>query len=90
MTLPVAERRTFDALDEPTRALVRLSATIAAGHEQVVRDELAAAHKVVPAEWIAELILQSYLFAGFPRAVDEELEVGFISHGGADRPALKP
>ena len=56
--------------DEPTRRLVRLSAVITAGTEVAVREALAADVDVIPAEWVEELILQTYLFAGFPRALN--------------------
>lgn len=52
-------------------ALVRLSARIAAGTEREVRtacEEVIAAD--TPVAWVEEAILQSYLFAGFPRALN--------------------
>jgi len=55
-------------LDDATRGLVRLSAVITAGSEQEVRD--AFANTSAPPEWIEELVLQTYLFAGFPRALN--------------------
>lgn len=62
-------------LDHPTRSLILLSATIAAGDESAVRDAFAAAMKAkVPADWIEELVLQSYLFSGFPRALNAARE----------------
>ena len=60
---------TLTHLDDATRALVRLAATITAGTEQNVRDALAASSNI-PAVWTEELILQTYLFAGFPRALN--------------------
>lgn len=57
-------------LDDPTRALVRLSAVLAGGSEDEVRGELQRARSVAPPEWIEELLLQTYLFAGFPRALN--------------------
>ncbi len=73
--------------DPPTAALVRLSARITAGSEQAVRaglDECADA--AVPEPWIEELILQSYLFAGFPRALNAAREWQ-ARRPGAGRPA---
>lgn len=61
---------TLQELDAPTRALTRLSATLAAAGEETVRSALAAAAPTVPHEWIEELLLQTYLFAGFPRALN--------------------
>jgi 4-carboxymuconolactone decarboxylase len=57
-------------LDVPTQALVRLAAILAVGDEPAVRAALAGALRLVPALWVEELILQSYLFAGFPRALN--------------------
>src|SRR5205085_10297924 len=70
MTTVVRERATLEALDESTRALVRLSGLIAAGDEQEVRAELTQALDRIPTQWIEELILQSYLFCGFPRSLN--------------------
>jgi 4-carboxymuconolactone decarboxylase len=73
MTPPAEPAVTLPALsvlDEPTRLLVRLAAVLAAGTEGQVRDALAAAHGVVSDIWIEELLLQTYLFAGFPRALN--------------------
>lgn len=61
-------RGTLTRLDDATRALVRLAAIITAGDERVVRDALA--NTKAPPEWIEELVLQTYLFAGFPRALN--------------------
>ena len=58
------------ALDAPTRALVRLAAIIAASDEATMRAALVQAAAEVPGEWVEELILQSYLFAGFPRTLN--------------------
>jgi 4-carboxymuconolactone decarboxylase len=65
-----AERATLDDLDDATRELVRLAVIISAGAEQDVMSAVAAAPKVIPPEWVEELILQTYLFAGFPRALN--------------------
>ncbi len=62
-------------LDGPTAALVRLSAWIAGGTEQNVRAGLDFCRAAgVPERWIEELVLQSYLFAGFPRALNAARE----------------
>ncbi|MDB4887186.1 MAG: hypothetical protein JWN79_2624 [Gemmatimonadetes bacterium] len=69
-------------LDPPTRALVRLAAVIAAGSEAEVR--CALAHAVAAgasAEWIDELVLQSHLFSGFPRALNAAREWRRIAPG---------
>ncbi len=62
---------TVPALDEATRALVRLAAVISSGTESEIRAAMAqVADGSVPAIWIEELILQTYLFAGFPRGLN--------------------
>ena len=70
MMMPdTAPGATLTHLDDATRALVRLAATITAGTEQNVRHALVAS-SIIPAVWTEELILQTYLFAGFPRALN--------------------
>ena len=60
----------MDRLDQPTRALVHLAARIAEGSEpaieRAVDRALAAA---VPSAWVDELLLQSVLICGWPRAL---------------------
>ncbi|MDA1081627.1 MAG: carboxymuconolactone decarboxylase family protein [Gemmatimonadetes bacterium] len=71
---------TFDAA---TAALVRLSARITAGSEESVREGLAeCADAGVADQWIEELVLQSYLFAGFPRALNAAREWRRLSEVG--------
>ena len=70
MTRPARAGATLAHLDEPTRALIRLAASLAAGSELEVRSQLQRASAHAPAAWIEELILQTYLFAGFPRALN--------------------
>jgi 4-carboxymuconolactone decarboxylase len=59
------------ALDDATRALVRLAAVVASGTESEVRTAMAqvAASDMSPV-WVEELILQTYLFGGFPRGLN--------------------
>ncbi|MEX2151911.1 MAG: carboxymuconolactone decarboxylase family protein [Gemmatimonadaceae bacterium] len=61
---------TLSRLDDSTRSLVRLSAVLAAGTEDEVRAELQRAAQTTSPEWIEELLLQTYLFVGFPRALN--------------------
>lgn len=77
---------TLTALDEPTRQLVRLAAALAAGSDADVRDAVHAAHGLVPALWVEELILQTYLFAGFPRALNGMRQWRRIQGGIAEAP----
>ncbi|MBM3908845.1 MAG: carboxymuconolactone decarboxylase family protein [Gemmatimonadetes bacterium] len=61
--------------DGATRALVRLAARIAGGSELDVRDGLREARDAdTPPAWVEELILQSYLFCGFPRTLNAARE----------------
>jgi 4-carboxymuconolactone decarboxylase len=60
----------IDRLDDPTRALIQLSATVAGGDELTLRQVVSGVVGRVPPVWVDELILQSYLFAGFPRAIN--------------------
>ena len=60
----------MNALDDATRRLIRTAAVIAAGDELSIRAALSESSAMVKAEWIEELILQSYLFCGFPRSLN--------------------
>ncbi len=60
----------FSGLDPATRLLVRAAAAVAAGSEEEIRSALAESTGFVPPLWVEEMILQSYLFAGFPRALN--------------------
>src|SRR5436305_1327857 len=70
MSSEAAVDATLTTLDEATRALVRLAAVLAAGSEDEVRSALQVASAHAPRQWIEELLLQTYLFAGFPRALN--------------------
>lgn len=70
MSSTEATGATLTRLDDATRALVRLSAVLAGGGEDEVRSELQLSAKTTSHEWIEELLLQTYLFAGFPRALN--------------------
>src|SRR5436309_6671799 len=70
MTAIQDRQRTLATLDEATSCLVRLAAVLAAADEATIRTELAQAVELVPAVWIEELVLQCYLFCGFPRALN--------------------
>ena len=61
-------------LDGATRVLVQLSAAIAASDETTVRYWLGEAAREVPPVHVEELVLQSYLFCGFPRALNAARE----------------
>ncbi len=70
---------TLRVLDPATAELVRLAAVVAAGTEPEVRRALQSAQPVVPMAWVDELIVQSYLFSGFPRALNAAREWRRIS-----------
>lgn len=61
-------------LDDEHVALVRLAAIVTAGDEATVRVAIARAAAAVRPPWVEEIILQSYLFAGFPRALNAARE----------------
>ena len=61
---------TLVQLDDATRSLLRVAAVVAGGEEPHVRAELQRAVSITPHAWIEELLLQTYLFAGFPRALN--------------------
>jgi 4-carboxymuconolactone decarboxylase len=70
MSSPATTGATLSRLDDATRSLVRLSAVLASGTETEIRGELQRAAQITSPEWIEELLLQTYLFAGFPRALN--------------------
>lgn len=57
-------------LPADVRALVRLSAALALGDEAVLDDALDGALAVADAEEVEEALLQSYLFLGYPVALN--------------------
>jgi 4-carboxymuconolactone decarboxylase len=91
MTAPEQPGDNLPPLDSATIALVRLSACIAAGSEESVRGTLSECVAADVTEgWIEELMLQSYLFAGFPRALNAVREwrrMGRRADGGPGRSA---
>jgi 4-carboxymuconolactone decarboxylase len=59
-----------DSLDPQTRDLVRFAAAIAQGYEPELRDRVAKLRSSqVPTGWVEELLLQSVLMVGYPRAL---------------------
>ena len=66
---------TIPSFDGATASLVRLAAQITGGSEEAVREAFAeCTAESVPPEWMEEVVLQSYLFAGFPRALNAARE----------------
>ena len=71
------------------RALVRLAAVVAVCDEPAGRAALArAVADAVPPAWVEEVLLQSYMFAGFPRTLNAMREWRRIS--GHPAPAHDP
>ena len=81
---------TLSRLDDATRSLIRLSARLAAGGEDDVRTELLRAAKNTSPVWIEELLLQTYLFAGFPRALNAMREWRRLSPQPVTQPEDAP
>lgn len=57
-------------MDEATRALVAVSAAIGAGDRERLAQELDGAARAAAPEAVEEALLQSYLFVGFPGALN--------------------
>ena len=57
-------------LDDATRSLVRLAAIVTMGREREIREAITTTAQAAPPEWVEELLLQTYLFGGFPRALN--------------------
>lgn len=85
MTHPSLPANIVGALDDQTRRLVRLAAVICAGSEADIRDAITDAANGLDPEWVEEIILQSYLFAGFPRTLNAAREWRRISGRPAPR-----
>jgi 4-carboxymuconolactone decarboxylase len=75
MTITRLDQDMFQGLDAPTRELVQLAIVIATGKEPAVRAAMVRAVECgLDPVWVEELILQSYLFAGFPRTLNAARE----------------
>src|SRR5215472_6314001 len=70
MTPPTGNHPTLHHLDDETRELVRLAALVTAAEELTIRNAIISASATIPSTWVEELLLQTYLFAGFPRALN--------------------
>jgi 4-carboxymuconolactone decarboxylase len=71
----VANGVTVGGLDAATRELVELAIVIATAREPALRAGMRRAVEAgVNPAWVEELILQSYIFAGFPRALNAARE----------------
>jgi 4-carboxymuconolactone decarboxylase len=63
-------RGTLRDLDDATRVLVRLAAVISAGTDRDVTEAITRDGAAISPTWVEELILQTYLFVGFPRGLN--------------------
>jgi 4-carboxymuconolactone decarboxylase len=70
MPLSNAATLMISSLDPHTRRLVRLSAAITGADERTTRRVIDETVGSVPPRLVEEVILQSYLFAGFPRTLN--------------------
>lgn len=70
MTARASAAPILTSFDDATRSLVRLAAIVTVGDEGAVRAALAELTAAIPVAWVEELILQTYLFAGFPRSLN--------------------
>lgn len=86
MTPTADDRATLSHLDAATRALIVLSAVLAGGSDDEVRSAMQTTLHGTPHPWIEELLLQTYLFAGFPRALNGMREWRRLSRAPAPRP----
>jgi len=77
----------LETLDAETALLIHLAAVLAGRGEEEVRAALSAVNGVVNPLWVEEVILQTYLFAGFPRALNAAREWRRISGRRAPTPA---
>jgi 4-carboxymuconolactone decarboxylase len=84
-TVPSSLGADPERLDVPTIRLVRLAAILAGGSEAQVREALSEVLDEVDPVWVEEVILQTYLFAGFPRSLNAAREWRRIS--GREAPA---
>lgn len=86
-----ASTPTLTIWNDELRLLVRLAAAIAGSPEEGIRRALTDAMGV-RTPWVEEVILQSYLFAGFPRALNAAREwrrVSGVAAPAADEDALE-
>jgi 4-carboxymuconolactone decarboxylase len=61
---------TLRAIDDATRSLVQIAGAIAGADESMVRRVMESALSIADPAKVDEVILQSYLFAGFPRTLN--------------------
>jgi 4-carboxymuconolactone decarboxylase len=70
MTSASSQGSSLQAIDDATRCLVQIAAAIAGSTESITRSVMEQAVGNVEPSKVDEVILQSYLFAGFPRTLN--------------------
>lgn len=85
MTVRTKPAVSVAALDRGVVALVRISGVVAGAGEQEVRGVMSESLNDVDPAAVEEIILQSYLFAGFPRALNAARAWRMVS--GREAPA---
>ncbi|MGH7712224.1 MAG: carboxymuconolactone decarboxylase family protein [Gemmatimonadaceae bacterium] len=70
MSSPSPLSTTVPALNGEVRALVRLAGAVAGAGGSALRAAIQDAVQLVRPVWAEEVVLQSYLFAGFPRTLN--------------------
>lgn len=76
--------RSDEGLPADAACLVRLSAALAAGADEVVREQLRHAARGVDPVEVDEAVLQSCLFLGFPAALEAAAEWRSLRDGSPD------
>ena len=86
--VPASARGSVAGSGDPAIPLVRIAAAIAGLDETSVKREMESALGRVDPAFVEEVILQSYLFAGFPRALNAaRIWRGFVARPPAETAA---
>jgi 4-carboxymuconolactone decarboxylase len=88
MTQSTDNESNLRGIDEQTRALVQIAAAIAGADEMTTRTVMERNSAVADNAKVDEVILQSYLFAGFPRTLNAARMWRTVS--GTQAPASDP
>lgn len=83
MMKTMKETNTLSAIDEGTRSLIQIAAAIAGADESTTREVMERAALSADNAKVEEVILQSYLFAGFPRTLNAARIWRSVSIAGA-------
>lgn len=83
MMKTMKETNTLSFIDEGTRSLIQIAAAIAGADESTTREVMERAALSADNAKVEEVILQSYLFAGFPRTLNAARIWRSVSIAGA-------